>query len=487
MALAELSMLEQRYLAVREVLDTGATVTDVAARYGVDRRTLHRWLVRYANEGIGALSEKSSKPDRCPHQLSPVIEARIIAMRSAHPLWGPRTILTKLRLEFDDVPSRSGIYRALVRQGLIEPKARRRQRKDYKRWERSRSMELWQMDVVGRIYLSDGTALSAVTGIDDHSRFCVIAKLVTRATARPVCDALIEGFSRHGIPESILTDNGRVFTAKASGTSSKVLFDRICHHNGVKHILTAPYSPTTTGKIERLHRTMRREFFELHTFDTIEEAQAALDEWVISYNTEREHQSIGDVAPITRFELAATNSSPPFDVIDGEVPDAPAEPPARRVRRMVDSGGRIRVLGFRYHVGKEFSGCAVQVENSGGLLNVTHNGVLVATHAKRHLDDDDVNFEGRRRAVQPAPPTMGVEVLRSVDSSGSVSFAGIGYRAGNKYRGQEAGVRVVGDTVQITIQGRLVRTHRARHDKAKEFGAMAQPTGKARSRRDGVA
>jgi transposase len=206
MALADLSVLEQRYLAVREVLDTGATVTDVAARHGIDRRTLHRWLVRYASEGIGALAEKSSKPDTCPHQLSPVIEARIIAMRTLHPGWGPRTILTKLRQEFDEVPSRSGIYRCLVRHRLIEPKVRRRQRKDYKRWERSRSMELWQMDVVGRIYLSDGTAVSAVTGIDDHSRFCVIAKLVVRATARPVCDALLEGFSRHGIPESILTD-----------------------------------------------------------------------------------------------------------------------------------------------------------------------------------------------------------------------------------------------------------------------------------------
>jgi transposase len=205
MALVELSMLEQRYLAVREVLDTGATVTDVAARHGVDRRTLHRWLVRYANEGMGALAEKSSKPDRCPHQLSAVIEARIISMRTTHPNWGPRTILTKLRKEFDEVPSRSGIYRCLVRQHLIEPQARRRQRKDYKRWERSRSMELWQIDVVGRIYLTDGTSLSAVTGIDDHSRFCVIAKLVFRATARPVCDALLEAFSRHGIPESILT------------------------------------------------------------------------------------------------------------------------------------------------------------------------------------------------------------------------------------------------------------------------------------------
>ena len=486
MALAELSVLEQRYLAVREVLDTGATVTDVAARHGVDRRTLHRWLVRYANDGIGALADKSSKPDRCPHQLPAVIEVRIIDMRTAHPRWGPRTILTKLRREFDEVPSRSGIYRCLVRQGLIEPKARRRQRKDYVRWERSRSMELWQMDVVGRIFLSDGTALSAVTGIDDHSRFCVIAKLVVRATARPVCDALLEGLARHGIPESILTDNGRVFTAKTSQKSSMVLFDRICHHNGVKHILTAPYSPTTTGKVERLHRTMREEFFDVRTFDTIEAMQAALDEWVIGYNTERDHQSIGDVPPIRRFELFIPRQGA-LEVIDGAVSDDPPPPPRRSVKRIVDSGGRISVLTFRYHVGKHLSGCAVEVENADGLLHVTHNGVLVATHAKRHRDDDDANFEGRPRATRPSPPTVGVEVMRRVDTSGAVSFAGIGYRAGNRFKGQEAGVRVVGDTVQITIQGQLVRTHKARHDKAKEFGAMAQPTGKARSRRHGVA
>ncbi len=65
--LVELSMVEQRYDAVREVLD-GATVSDVATRYGVDRRTLHRWLVRYATEGLAALTDRSSKPDR---SLSP--------------------------------------------------------------------------------------------------------------------------------------------------------------------------------------------------------------------------------------------------------------------------------------------------------------------------------------------------------------------------------------------------------------------------------
>jgi transposase InsO family protein len=294
--LVELSMVEQRYEAVREVLDTGATVTDVATRYGVDRRTLHRWLVRYANHGLAALADRSSKPDRCLHQMAPETEARIVELRRGHLGWGPRTILNKLRREIEVIPSRSAIYRCLVRHHLIQPKPRRRRRQDYKRWERSRSMELWQVDVMGNVRLTNGIPVSVVTGIDGHSRFCVIAKVVARATARPVCDALLAALNTHGLPEQILTDNGRVFTGRLGRKPANVLFDRICLNNGIKHILTAPYSPTTTGKIERLHKTMRKEFFSECTFETIDQAQAALDAWVLDYNHEREHQSLGEHA-----------------------------------------------------------------------------------------------------------------------------------------------------------------------------------------------
>lgn len=475
--LADISMVEQRYQAVREVLDTEATITDVAARYGVDRSTLHRWLLRYADQGMGALADRSCKPDRCPHQITPEIEALIVSLRKAHPGWGPRTILSKLRKELEAVPSRSAIYRCLVRHGLIDPKTRRRRREDYKRWERSRSMELWQMDVMGSVYLTDGTQLSVVTGIDDHSRFCVIAKLVQRATAKPVTDAFLEGLSRHGIPESILTDNGKVFTGKRAPKPAIVLFDRICLNNGIKHILTAPFSPTTTGKIERLHKTMRKEFFSEQSFDTIEQFQVALDAWVIDYNNQREHQAIGDVAPIRRFELAKQE---PFEVIDGDV-EANQEPASKKktTHRRVDRAGRISILKHRYHVGRHLAGEAVEVESKDGILNVTHNGVVVATHARRHLIDDDDKMD-RRAKVRPASPTKGGEVLRNVDHTGSASFAGTNYRVGNKFIGQIAGVRLVDDTVQITIDGTLVRTHKARHDKSKEFGALAQPNGRPR-------
>ena len=58
--LVELSMVEQRYEVVREVLDSDAAVSDIATRYGVVRRSMYRWLVRYANEGSAALADRTS-------------------------------------------------------------------------------------------------------------------------------------------------------------------------------------------------------------------------------------------------------------------------------------------------------------------------------------------------------------------------------------------------------------------------------------------
>ena len=102
--LVELSMVEQRYQAVREVLDSAATITEVAKHYGVDRRTLHRWLTRYAIGGLEALVTQSTRPDTCPHQMDPVIESRLVERRRLHPTWGPRTLATKLRAEFGGRP-----------------------------------------------------------------------------------------------------------------------------------------------------------------------------------------------------------------------------------------------------------------------------------------------------------------------------------------------------------------------------------------------
>jgi transposase InsO family protein len=104
------------------------------------------------------------------------------------------------------------VYRTLVRHRLIEPKSRRRHRRDYRRWERDEPMALWQMDIVGGAMLTDGREVKTVTGVDDHSRFCVIASVVARATGRAVCLAFADGMRRRSVPEEVLTDNGKQFT-----------------------------------------------------------------------------------------------------------------------------------------------------------------------------------------------------------------------------------------------------------------------------------
>ncbi len=85
-----------------------------------------------------------------------------------------------------------------------------------------------------------------------------------------------------------------------------------------------------------------------------------------------------------------------------------------------------------------------------------------------------------------SPPDL-ARVLRKVDTSGSVSFAGTLYRVGNRHAGQVVDVRVVGDTVQIAQDGLLLRTHCTRHDKTKEYGALANPGGRPRKRTPDVA
>jgi hypothetical protein len=128
-----------------------------------------------------------------------------------------------------------------------------------------------------------------------------MATVVVRATGRAVCLAFAEVLRRYGVPEEVLTDNGKQFTDRF-GKGGEVLFDRICRDNGITHRLTEPASPTTTGKVERFHKTLRREFLDhAEPFENLLAAQAALDTWVTSYNCDRPHQSLDMGYPADRF------------------------------------------------------------------------------------------------------------------------------------------------------------------------------------------
>jgi transposase InsO family protein len=274
------------------------------------------------------------------------------------------------------LPSASAVYRAFLRHGLIEPKATRKKLPHYKRWERGQPMELWQMDVVGGVLLADGTECKVLTGVDDHSRFCVCAGVMVRATTRPVCGFFAQALERHGVPEEVLTDNGKVFTNRFAVKPTEVLFDKICRENGITHRLTAPASPTTTGKIERFHRTFRDEFLSGRRFSSLASVQAELDDWVDDYNTNRPHRSLKMATPAERFATrTATTPTPALDL------RALSDDRTGNdwVARVVSSVGTISVSNQVISAGKHRSGHQIDVRVLAEMVELWDGPELLKT------------------------------------------------------------------------------------------------------------
>jgi transposase len=159
LALVALSVVEQRLDAVRAVL-AGASVTEVAAAVGVSRVSVHSWVRRYLVEGLPGLADRSHRPKSSPRRVAAEVEVRVAELRRAHPRWGSKRIrMEMLRRPVPGlvVPSRATINRILVRQGLVQPRPRKRPRDSYVRWQRPGPMQLWQMDIVGGVMLVDST------------------------------------------------------------------------------------------------------------------------------------------------------------------------------------------------------------------------------------------------------------------------------------------------------------------------------------------
>ena len=374
-------MAEQRYQAVLAVISDGLSISQVAGKVGVSRQTVHAWLARYEAEGLEGLTDRSHRPESCPHQMPARVEAAVLELRLSRPYWGPRRLVFELaRRKVAPVPSESAVYRALVRAAMIDPAARDRRSRKWKRWERGVAMELWQMDVVGGFPLADGSCAKALTGVDDHSRFWVSARLMARERTRAVCDGLRAAISAYGAPVQILTDNGKVFTGRFNHPPVEVLFDAICRENGIEHLLTQPRSPTTTGKIERFHRSLRAEFLaDAKPFTNLKVAQQALDEWVDDYNQRRPHQSLNMDTPAARFSsvpaLGPAGVSVPAEV-------GPDRSGGDWVSRRVCGNGVVSVSWQQVSVGRHYAGARCDVHVDGELLRFWIGDELVKTAAR---------------------------------------------------------------------------------------------------------
>jgi transposase InsO family protein len=468
----ELSVVEQRYTAVQEVLG-GMPVTAVADRYGVSRQSVHAWLRRYQAGGLVGLEDRSHRPRSCPHQASAQVETAVCELRRQHPGWGPLRLQHELvRRGVAPVPSRAGIYRILVRRGLVEPGRRRRRRSDWRRWERQAPMQLWQLDIVGGVMLADGSELKLVSGLDDHSRFCVSAALVKRATGRAVCAAFAAALGRYGVPQEVLSDNGRQFTGRfGKPRPAEVMFDRLCRENGITHRLTGVRSPTTTGKVERFHKTLRAELLAtLPPLPSLEVAQKVIDDWVEDYNYRRPHQALGMCTPAQRFHAAsaAEEEGLPLRLPAQLQPSAPARLGPLELEVVVPACGNLGVAGRQLWLGRRHAGQQVHLWIDHRVIHLSVDGQLVKTVASRFTPGEVGRLHQLgARPAGPPPATIpaggmripeAVECDRLVNAAGLIGLGGRQFSVGQQHAGQRVTVRLDAQLAHVLLDGMLIKT-----------------------------
>jgi len=331
-----------RYI-VDAVLIEGRSPTELARDHGISRRWIHKLVKRFKEGGYAALEPRSRRPHSCSHQTAPAVHNQILQLRQelvaeGHDA-GPDTIAHHLIGRVDKVPSVATVWRILKRNGLITPQPHKRPRSSFIRFEAKLPNETWQADATPW-QLADGTAVELLNFEDDRSRLFVGSTAFPTVKAADVVQAFYSASNQFGLPASLLTDNGRIFTARS--ISAKVLLESELERLGIDFKHSTPYHPQTCGKVERLHQTLKRFLRCQAPAQTLNELQFQLDAFRDYYNHRRPHRALDRQTPISVFNaLVKARPAPqplPFD---------------HRVRRdKIDSFGKVtlRYLGRLRHI-----------------------------------------------------------------------------------------------------------------------------------------
>jgi transposase InsO family protein len=300
-----------RYLVEAHLVE-GRPVGELAASHGVHRSWIYKLIARYRAEGEAGLS-RSRRPQRSPTQIRERYVREILALReqlaAAGFDAGAQTIHSHLAREHFDVPSVSTIWRVLKRGGLITPQPHKRPRSSYARFCAQLPNECWQTDITAW-RLASGDEVEVVGVIDDHSRLCLAARAFGLTKAGDVVSTFYEAAARFGLPASVLSDNGAVYTAAPRNGRCAIESELLALGITYKH--SRPYHPQTCGKIERFHQTLKKHLATQPSADSLGVLQDQIERFVVYYNEVRPHRAIGRRTPAEAFS-ARLRAKPEHD------------------------------------------------------------------------------------------------------------------------------------------------------------------------------
>jgi transposase InsO family protein len=283
-------------LVITAVLIEGRSQSQVARDYGVSQSWISRLITRYTHEGDAAFEPRSRRPHTSPRRLPQATIDLIVALRTELAGKGldagPHTIAWHLQHHHRLTVSVASISRHLHAAGLVEPSPNKRPKSSYIRFAAEQPNERWQADFT-HWRITGGTHTEILCWIDDHSRYAISITAHRRITTPIVLAEFTKATAHHGIPHSTLTDNGMVFTTRlAGGRGGRNRFEAELRRLGVRQINSTPNHPTTCGKVERLHQTLKKWLQAQPPAATITELQTQLDAFTDEYNHRRPHRSL---------------------------------------------------------------------------------------------------------------------------------------------------------------------------------------------------
>jgi transposase InsO family protein len=283
-------------LVITAVYAEGRNKSEVAREYRVSRRWVQKLAARYEAEGEAAFEPRSRRPKTSPHQVSQELEDQIVALRKTLAGEGldagAATIAFHLTGLTGGAPAVPAIWRVLTRRGFVTPQPRKRPKASYVRFQADQPNERWQLDIT-HWQLAGGTPAEILNIIDDHSRLLTFK-------AADVVTVFRQAASQHGLPASMLSDNGAVFTGKPRG-HGKVALEIELAALRISFGHSRAYHPQTCGKVERFHQTLKKWLARQPPAATLAELQAQLDWFTGYYNTIRPHRALGRRTPATAF------------------------------------------------------------------------------------------------------------------------------------------------------------------------------------------
>lgn len=292
----EVSKMERRQEFVRLAMLEGANRRELCRRFGIHPDTGYKWLARWSDDK-SALADRSRRPHSSPGRTVAGIEAKVLAVRDAHPAWGARKIARCVQNAGLDCPAVSTVHEILRRHGRIVPALGGEAA--HQRFEKPAPNLLWQMDFKGWIRLADASRCHPLTIVDDHSRYVPCLKACANQQRSTVQSHMETTFRHYGLPDAIFVDNGSPWgdASHRHWTGLRVWLLKL----GIELIYSRPYHPQGRGKNERFHRTLKAEVFALQRFGELASVQRALDAWREVYNFKRPHQALGMEVPASRY------------------------------------------------------------------------------------------------------------------------------------------------------------------------------------------